>query len=115
MTEEEKEAAREHAAELAAEAKLDAYFASIVEEGVTVEEVADNEYNITLNDATMDKIHLVDTLVELDEIESITINDATLAAADFADADKVAAFKAAVDAMLPADGQTATLNVSLQF
>ena len=114
-TEEEKEAAREHAAELAAEAKLDAYFASISEEGVTVEEVADNEYNITLNEATMEKIDLVDTLIALDDVASITINNETLVAADFADAGKVEAYKATIDAMLPADGQTSVLNVSLQF
>ena len=115
MTEEEKEAAREHAAELAAEAKLDAYFASISEEGVTVEEVADNEYNITLNEATMEKIDLVDTLIALDDVASITINNETLVAADFADAGRVEAYKATIDAMLPADGQTSVLNVSLQF
>ena len=115
MTDAEKEAARERAAEIAAEAKLDAYFAAIAEEGVTVEEVDNNTYNISIDQQSFDKIELIETMAGMDELNSIDVSDGTNSVTldDPSDSEKVAAFKAAVDAMIPDDGQTATLTFSL--
>lgn len=116
MTEAEKEAARERAAEIAAEAKLDAYFSSISAEGVTVEEVSDNVYNISLNQQSFDAIELVETMAGMDDLQELTVSDGTnsISLTSFT-AQDIADFKARVDAMIPSDGNTVELTFSLDF
>lgn len=113
MTEAEKIAA----SEVDAEVDLDSFLAELNVEGFEIVESENNTYNIVTDQQSFDQTGIIDQFVAVEDLVSIEATDGNEVAtlADPKNADEVAAFKAAVDAMIPDDGNTAEIVMTLNF
>ena len=81
-----------------------------------ITKVSDTEYDLDIdreNPATIDEI--IDTLIAIDNLRIISINENTLTSYSFYNPTAVANYKSLINSLIATDGSTTVLNVELTF
>ena len=95
---------------------IDSYFNNASISGMRITKVSDTEYDLDIdreNPATIDEI--IDTLIAIDNLRIISINENTLTSYSFYNPTAVANYKSLINSLIATDGSTTVLNVELTF
>ena len=102
-----------------AEEAIDSFIDSLESEGVTIEAVpeSDNTYNVVTSTGNISETGILDTMVAQEGVTSVVVSDGEATETYTVGTSDLAAFKAAVDAMVPTANTDApvTLTITLNF
>ena len=102
-----------------AEEAIDSFIDSLESEGVTIEAVpeSDNTYNVVTSTGNISDTGILDTMVAQEGVTSVVVSDGEATETYTVGSSDLAAFKAAVDAMVPTANTDApvTLTITLNF